>query len=242
LGVFTTGNRKIMKNVVAIFLAVCMAFTGIQIKAQACKDYFPQKEGTILKYVSYDKKDKVTGSSEMSFKDKKETADGMSVIFVSKFSDDKEEFLFENEVKVTCRDGVLYFDASKFLDPATMSAYESMDVEVTADNLELPLDGAAGRSLADGSVTAVVRSGGVKIITVSVHISNRKIVAREKVETPAGSFECIKYTYDALSQIGFVKVRMSATEWYSAEYGSVRSESFNKNGKLTGYTVLESVR
>ena len=160
----------------------------------------------------------------------------------SKFSDEKEEVVYESEVKVECQDGVLYFDAGNLLDPTTMSAYETMEVEVSGDNLELPLDGPVGTQMNDGGVTAVIRSGGIKIVTLTVVISNRTIAAREKVETPAGSFDCIKYTYDALTQIGFVKVRMSSIEWYSPELGTIRTESYNKNGKLTGYTLLESVR
>jgi len=231
-----------MKHIGSILMVVILLAAGTQVRAQDCKDYFPQKEGTILTYVSYDKKDKATGSSEMSFRDKKQTENGMSVLFVSRFSDEKEEVLYESEVKVECKDGVLYFDASKFLDPATMSAYETMEVEVSGDNLALPLNGTVGTQMEDGGVTAVIRSGGIKIVTLSVDISNRTIAAREKVESPAGSFDCIKYTYDALTQIGFVKVRMSSIEWYSPELGTIRSESYNKKGKLTGYTLLESIR
>ncbi len=230
-----------MKFIGPLIFAAALLLPGSLLHAQDCKDFFPQKEGTVLQYVNYDKKDKVTGRSEMSFKDKKQTPDGMSVVFVSRFSDEKGEELYESEIEVECINGVLFFDADKFLDPATISAYETMEVEVTGDNLELPLDGEAGKILEDGGVTAVVRSGGVKIITISVKISNRKIVSREKMETPAGTFNCIKYTYDALSKIGFVKINMSAIEWYSPEFGAIRSESYNKNGKLMGYTLLESI-
>ncbi len=231
-----------MKLLNVLLTAIVLSFAGSSLYAQDCQDFFPQKEGTLLKYVNYDKKDKITGSSEMVFKDKKQSNDGVSVVFLSRFSDDKEEVIYTSEVSMECRNGVLYLDAGKFLDPNTMSAYETMEVEVTADNLEMPMDGDAGTTMEDGGVTAVVRSGGVKIVTLSVSVSDRKIAAREKIETPAGIFECIKYTYDALSQIGFVKVSMSGVEWYSQEYGTIRSESYNKNGKLTGYTVLESIR
>ncbi len=229
-----------MKSAGTIVLMATLVSVGSMLKAQGCEAFFPQSEGTELTYVNYDKKDKVTGSSTMSIKEKKQTTAGMSVVFASKFKDDKGEKLYYSEVKVECVDGVLLFDAGKFLDPATMSTYETMEVEVTGDNLELPLNGAVGTTLGDGGVTAVVRSGGSKIVTISVAISNRKIEARETIETPAGSFECIKYTYDALTKIGFVKVNMSAVEWYSPNYGTVRSESYNKNGKLMGYTLLES--
>jgi hypothetical protein len=132
-------------------------------------------------------------------------------------------------------------DMSKYLDPASMGAYSSMDVEVSADNLALPLGGAAGTELGNGKVTAVVRNSGIKIATITIDISDRKIAARERLETPAGAFDCLKITYNILSQIGFVKVNSSATEWYSPEYGTIRSETYNKKGKLVSYMVLKSV-
>ena len=231
-----------MKCVGGIVIIAALSIPGFKLQAQSCSDYFPQKEGAILEYVNYDKKGKVTGGSEMTFKDKKQTAEGISAVFASSFKDDQGEVLFENEVQVECRNGVLYLDASNLLDPATMSAYESMDVKVTGENLELPLDAPAGTVLADGGVTAVVSSGGMKIMTISVNMSNRKIVAREKIETPAGTFDCIKYTYDAHSQMGFVKVNLTGVEWYNHEVGTIRSESYDKKGKLSGYTILESIR
>jgi hypothetical protein len=217
-----------------------LALTGLQTMAQECTDYFTMKEGTVLSYVNYNPKGKVSGSNEMSFKKKTDTPEGMKTLFSTKLKDDKGEILHEGEFEVECKNGVLHFDAGQLLDPATMSAYESMEVNVTGDNLELPLHSADGTSLKDGGVKAVVSSGGMKIITLTVDVTNRKIEAHETIVTPAGSFKCIKYTYDSFSQAGFVKVNSSGIEWYNQELGTIRSESYDKNGKLTGYTVLES--
>jgi len=35
-----------------------------------------------------------------------------------------------------------------------------------------------------------------------------------------------------------IKVEVSGTEWYAKGTGLVRSESYDKKNKLTGYTVL----
>ena len=78
-------------------------------------------------------------------------------------------------------------------------------------------------------------------MTLTVDLTNRQIVAHETIETPAGSFKCIKYSYDAFSKMGFIKMNSSGIEWYSAALGTIRSESYDKKGKLTGYTVLESI-
>lgn len=229
---------KLSRILLSIFVLV---FTVTVLKGQNCADFISQKEGAILKYVSYDKKGKVTGSSEMSFKEKIVKDDWAEAVFMSTYSDKKGEPIFENEVKVECKNGILYFSSSKFLDPSTMSAYESMDVEVDAEHMDLPLDSKAGTELKDGKVTAIVRSNGMKLVTISMDIFNRKVDAIETMETPAGSFECIKSSYDIHTEMGFVKMNMSSVEWYSSEYGPIRSESYDKKGKLSGYTVLESV-
>jgi hypothetical protein len=220
-------------------LLVLFAFTAAN--GQNCADFFPQKEGAVLKHVTYDKKGKVTGSSEMAYKEKTVKDDWSEAVFMSTYSDKKGEAIFENEVKVECKNGVLYFSSSKFLDPSSMSAYESMDVEVEAEHMDLPLDGKAGTELKDGKVTAVVRNNGMKLVTISVEIFNRKIDAIETIETPAGSFECIKSSFDIHTEMGFVKMNMSSVEWYSRDVGPVRSESYDKKGKLASYTVLESI-
>ena len=233
---------KLIEKFRSITLAAAViSFSGAGVLAQDCSDYFPMKVGTVLKYGNYDKKGKSTGGSEMSFKEKNQTPEGVSVLFATRVTDDKGEEVLNSEMKIECRNGILYFDAGSLLDPATLSAYEDMEVEITGDNLELPVNSSSGAELKDGGVTAVVSSGGMKIVTLSVQLTNRKITGRETMQTPAGSFNCIKYTYDALSQIGFVKVSTTGVEWYSPEYGTVRSESYDKSGKLTGYTVLESV-
>ena len=225
----------------SLTLASLLLCGGMQIAAQDCSELFPQKEGAILKYTHYDKKDKVTGGHEVTLKEKQETAGGLAALLATKYFDDKGEKIYDSEIKLECSDGVIYFDASSMLDPATMSAYQSMDVEITGDNLEIPMSGSAGTDLKDGGVTAVVSSGGMKIMTISINLTNRKIAANESIQTPAGSFDCVKYTYDVVTKAGFVSVSTSGVEWYSRRYGSVRSESYNKSGKLVGYTVLESV-
>jgi hypothetical protein len=228
--------------IIIAILSIIVAYpSGNSLLAQDCSDYFPMKQGTVLKYVNYDHKDRVTGGNEMSFSEKKDTPEGMSVLFDTKIMDDKGEVIYGGDFRMECKNGVIHMDASQLLDAATMSAYESMEVEVTGEFMELPLGAADGTELADGGVKAVVSSNGMKIMTMTVDVQNRRIAAHETIETPAGSFECTKYTYDAHSKFGFVKMDISSIEWYSPKYGTVRSESYDKKGKLTGYSLLESV-
>ena len=135
-----------------------------------------------------------------------------------------------------CVDGDVKVDMSKMIDPNMMSAYEDMEIDVVADDMSIPKNASPGDELNDGSVTVTVDTGTPIKVTVTVTLSNRKVESKETVVTPAGTFDCLKITYDILSQVGFMKVRSSAAEYYNKNHGVIKSESFNKRGKSIGYS------
>jgi hypothetical protein len=230
--------RRIAMKTGALILLLVSTQPG---RAQSCQDYLPIREGTTLSYVTYDGKDKMTGRSVTTFKEKKGTPEGFIAVFASTLKDDKGEARHTSEFKVECRNDTLSIDYITMLDPATLSSFESMDVKLRGKNLVLPMDAVPGDLLEDGDLGVEISSGGVKIMAISVHVTHRKVIGWETVDTPAGSIECIKYSSDVISQIGSVKMNVSGVDWYSYEYGSVRSESYDRKGKLTGYTLLESI-
>jgi hypothetical protein len=65
--------------------------------------------------------------------------------------------------------------------------------------------------------------------------------AIEDVTTPAGTFNCVKISYDIETKT-FMTMRASGIEWYAKDVGVVRSESYNGKGKLTGYSVLNDIK
>jgi hypothetical protein len=68
-------------------------------------------------------------------------------------------------------------------------------------------------------------------------VYNRKVEAIEEVTTKAGTFQCYKITYDVLTD-AMMDIQTSGIEWIARDVGAVRTESYSKNGKLTGYTEL----
>jgi hypothetical protein len=77
-------------------------------------------------------------------------------------------------------------------------------------------------------------------MTMVVKVYDRKVEAVEDVTTPAGTFSCYKLSYTVESKTMFTIIAKS-TDWIAKRVGVVRSESFDKNGKLTGYMVLKSM-
>jgi hypothetical protein len=233
-------NLNLMKKISALHLAFLVAWIPSILFAQNCEIYFSLDQGSVLKTSHFDQKDNLTGTSTITIKEKDKIPGGVAIQMSQEYTDDREN-IFTSNLLIECINDVLYFDMQDFLDPNTMVAYEEMEIDVSADKLPLPANAKPGDKLENGVITVVIRQEGIKLLTLVVEVFNRVVEAKEKIETPAGTFDCLKIKYDVLSQIGFVKINMSAVEWFDPEAGTVRSESYNKKGKLTGYSVLQEI-
>jgi len=78
-------------------------------------------------------------------------------------------------------------------------------------------------------------------MTMVVKIYDRKVEAIEDMTTPAGTFSCYKMTSTIETKTMFTVI-VKSTDWMAKKVGSVRSETFDKNGNLTGYSVLTSMK
>ena len=115
-----------------------------------------------------------------------------------------------------------------------------MDVTVDASRYEVPsMDTPAGTQLEDGTLR--VTTTGAVGINMTVDITDRKVESRETITTPAGDFDCLVLSQNVATKV-LINVRGSSKEWYSENIGVVRSESYNKKGKLLGYSELTSLK
>ncbi|MDY0986670.1 hypothetical protein SOM12_04530 [Flavobacterium sp. CFBP9031] len=84
-----------------------------------------------------------------------------------------------------------------------------------------------------------------KNVKLSVKVNNRKVTGNESISTKAGTWKCIKITYDfeLKIKVGFIGIPVKAkvTEWYNPEIGVVRSEIWAKD-KLESYSEITSLK
>ncbi len=229
-----------MKKILSACIVTLIVFTAPAAFGQDCEIYEDYKEGTSTKMAHYDKKDKLTGYTTMTVKERKEIPGGVSLTFVQEY-DDTEEYTFENEFGIECVNGEVKMDMSKLIDPNTLSAYEDMEIDIVADDMSIPSGASPGEQLNDGNVTVTVDTGTPVKVSIKISMANRLVESKEKVTTPAGSFDCLKISYDMVTQIGFIKVKSATVEYYNKKHGVIRSESLDKKGKLTGYSVVEEI-
>lgn len=197
-----------------------------------------------METTAYDKKGKVTSISRFKILEVNQTEKGQEIRAESEIEipDEKDPVVRKSEVVFYCKDGKFYIDMEQYLKDMNMEAYESMDISMESQDMELPANPKAGDVLEDGNLTVVVRNNNVKLVTMTIDIVNRVVESIEEVTTPAGTFECFKLNYDVKSKIGFIKQNYKNSVWYAKEVGAVKSEIYDKKGKLNGTTLLTKFR
>ena len=122
-----------------------------------------------------------------------------------------------------------------------MAAYQGMDVKVSSSNISIPSNPTEGQVLGDGYVSADISNEGIHMMTLTVNIKNRKVEAKEKITTPAGTFDAIKISYDLEMRMGLL-FKFKGKQWFVKNTGIVRTELWNSKGsKIKSYEELTKI-
>ncbi|RUT78755.1 TapB family protein [Ancylomarina longa] len=230
-----------MKKLFTLFL-VLLVGSGSSMLAQDCTLYIPNTVGTVLHYQMTNSKGKTMGSytqKMISIKNKGgETVFEMLQTYIDPKSE--ESILKQDTLRFRCKGNVFYIDMDKYLNQKQMESFQDMEVKITSEDLVYPPKLSAGQQLKDGSITIEVQTEMMKI-SMTTKIVNRKVEAVEDMKTTAGNFNCYKISEDVQSKMGFVNMKLHNVSWISKDLGMVRSESYNKKGKLDGITQLVKI-
>jgi len=226
-----------MKAKSLLFLLL-MLFVGSSLKAQECKGFFPFEPDTKLEMTYYDKKGKVTSISNMDIVDITETDEIIEAEITASIKDKKGEEVHTADYRITCKDDGYEIDVFNMVNPALMKSSFGMDLDVSGDALIFPSDLSVGKELEDASTVIEVRSSDIKIMTMKLDITNRKVEAKESITTAAGTFDCYKLSYDFNTKFAFVKKKYRIVQWIADGVGVVKEETYGKRGKLESSSAL----
>ena len=229
-----------MKTLLKISASLFLILASLQIIAQDCEPFIVVNKGAIMEMSSYDKKDKLTGSTVQTVKEIKTTGNKTEWTIGTVSKDAKGKEVSSGDLNMSCEDGIFKMDMKNFIDEETMKSFEGMEVTMDATDLDYPAVLAPGQTLKDGNITMKVTSQGIPVMTLVVRVFDRKVEAIEDVTTPAGTFSCYKLSSTIETKTMFTVVAKS-TDWIARKVGTVRSETFDKSGNLTGYTVLTAI-
>lgn len=223
---------------IVLFLLIFIATTAIN----AQEIFFPTSEGKILVYKMFDKKNKETGMLRYTIKEVNISGDNMDIIYLVESLDSKGKEEFKEEITLNKKGDVLYFDMSNFINKSAFQQDGEMPpgLEIKGNNLEVPINPQPGTTLPDANIEMAIKMGFVNM-KIATNIINRKVELIEDVTVPAGIFNCYKFTGDVTNTVMGKKISSTTAEWYTRGLGVVKSESYDKNGKLNSYMVLTEV-
>lgn len=200
-----------------------------------CNPYYNLDESVIWEMQTYDAKGKVEGKQTNKVINYEESEDGWKATINSKVYDKKDKEMQDLTFDLTCSDGTIEVDLTKYIPQETLQAFKDMNMKFEGKNLIIPKKLEVGQKLADGSMTI---SGDLPF-TITINITDRVVEGKETITVPAGTFEVYKITYTTNVKT-IMSNEMKGVEYVAEKVGVVKQESYKKNGKLMSYSELTS--
>ena len=219
-----------------------IAFITLSFKSDAndenCHPYFPFDEGTRWVMESFNPKGKLESSVATEVLKITETNEGIAYTIKAEPLNEKKDTA-SLVFTYVCENGTFKIDMNKMLPEETLKQLgETVEIQVDQSEMEFPTDLHAGQKLKDATVTLKAFSNGIRIMNMTVKIYDRVVEKAESITTKAGTFDCLKLNYKTNLVMGFLNQTTSTSEWLSKSVGMVRSEYYNKKGKLESYSEL----
>jgi uncharacterized protein DUF3108 len=228
-------NYKSITIMKKLFLISALVFFSLGSIAQ-CNQFYNLKNGTNWTISNYDAKGKLQSKTIQKVSAYKESSSGFEATFDITSVDKKGEQTLAGSSTITCENGVVYFDMNDMFPDETIESMQSFEMTIDGTNLELPNNLEAGQVLKDANINLRIEAAPMQM-NFKIDVTDRKVLAEENIKTPAGDFSCFKITQKIyMKTIG--KIEVNSIEWYAKGVGMVKSESYNKKGKLSAYSIL----
>ena len=229
-------------KVLSIIVIAVLGLSLTQSSSNDCATYYPLAKGMKWTYQEFNKKGKLTGTSTTFIEDVIYSDAKTEYKIKATSADDKgkknEDTLASQTFSYICENGILKMDMSQLIPQETQDGFSGMEMSIEQTEMAIPSTLKAGQKLDDASITMKVSSNGMAIMTIHVKVTDRKVEKMESVTTEAGTYNSALLTYKTSMKMGFMNTESTVKEWLSPEVGLVKSESYDKNGKLMGSRIL----
>lgn len=226
-----------------LFFSVFNLFVG-SLMAQDCQEmYAIFSEGAELHYRHFDEKGKDKSLAKQKItsletEGNKNTVNIEAEIENNKKKKSKDEDKIIAKFAMTCEGDKLTLGIESMISPQMQEQFKDMEIEISGTPMTLPSKMQVGDQLEDANVKIAVKMGEVSMFGTTVNIIERKVEAEETITTPAGTFQCIRLSSVIETKMGFIQRTGRNVEWFAQGVGMVKSETYNKKGKLEATSEL----
>ncbi len=224
------------KYLLGLILVAFYISVNTNVFAQDCSTYYPLKEGTTFEMTTYDKKDKKT--AVVNYKMASVTTEGNATVALveTEIFDDKNELILKSSYNIKCEDGHIAIDFKSLIAPEMFSQYKDMEIDITGTDMIIPNNLSVGNTIPDSDVLMIIKMTPMQL-KMTVKMLNGKVEKKEKVTTPAGTFDCYVISFETEFKMG-IKRKGKTRQWLAKGVGLVKSEEYNKKGKVVSKSML----
>ncbi len=227
-----------MKSLALCLLTFCF-LTTTSFAQYSCSKFYPFSEGASSQLSMYDKKGKIQAVVEYTITNIASTGNSEVATMAHSLKDDKGNLVSSSNYDLTCKDGVVSMDFKSLSRPQMLQQMGDVDYEITGTNIDLPNNLSVGQNLPDAGINIKVSMEGMSMMNMNTSITDRNVVGKETVTTPAGTFDCFVITSTTIMKMGTNHTSKSK-QWISEGVGVVKLEDYDKKGKLRGSGLLTS--
>jgi hypothetical protein len=198
-----------------------LLFATLALQAQ--RPYFCVTEGTVMEYANYGNDGETSGYTRITVKNVEGSDGNYAITYQTSIFDSDRQPLFDPA------------DMTVSIDNGNVSASLGSVgiVEVSGDIPVIPSRLAVGQEL-DGGVVKLTTMG----MSFTSEILSHKVTGREELKTPAGTFKCYIVEMTTEARVFGRKSTSTTRNWYARGLGSIKSETLDENGNITGSQIL----
>lgn len=219
-----------------VFTCILSCVIVISISAQDCSTYYPFSVDTSWEITNYGKKGKTEAVTNYTVTNLKKEGDTEIATLQTKVFDKNGKSIIDSSYDIVCSGDTVSIDFKSLMNAMMAEQYGDMDVTFTGTDIHLPNNLSVGQILDDANMQMKMSMGGIGM-NMNVEMTDRKVVDRESITTPAGTYDCFVLTYTTKVKMGMAR-SFSGKQWIAAGVGMVKQEDYNKKGKVTSSSVL----
>lgn len=207
--------------------------------AQDCgKMYDFLNKGVQLEYTHYNKKGKVEMVNTQKVTQLENRKDTLIATFDVTSVDEKGKEMRRSTFPMKCHAGTIYMDIRSMMPPQQNGNQSAdMQIEFTGSDLVFPSSMKPGQTLPDAEMGMIMRLGTLQVMNTKYYVKNRKVEGEETVTTTAGTYKCLKISYDFEYKLMGTR-SIHTLYWYAPAVGMVKSISYDKKGNEEGRIEL----
>ena len=222
-----------------LYLSAFCLLTSLASFSQDCKNYFFLQNNKTIEMSIYSKKGDVSGRQVYTVSNYSGNAGGASATVNAEMFDKNGKSIGKSNSAIKCSKGIMMMDMKLSMPQTQSSPLGNTDAKAESFYLEYPSSMNTGDNLKDGHMEVTVDNKGMNQ-TITLDVTNRKVDAKEKITTTAGSWDCFKITNSTKMKVKTmgigIPMNMEVTEWFAPGFGVVKTQS------KYGETAITSIK